>query len=157
MSVLVYRSRATRPGRNEMSPCLSNGACCVQWCADSCFACYFSEDLKSSSPYVDVSSGELVRTRATTAVNAPRSFLFLRFETPEHTNKPPCALKGLSKPSDSSPPIAFPSSELDKLRDLPVWKTLSGKRVAVDRNRHFSLAEGGDVADLPLPPGASDR
>lgn len=65
--------------------------------------------------------------------------------------------QGLSKPSDSSPPIAFPSSELDKLRDLPVWKTLSGKRVAVDRNRHFSLAAGGDVADLPLPPGASDR
>lgn len=67
------------------------------------------------------------------------------------------AVQGMSKPSDSSPPVAFPSSELDKLRDLPVWKTLSGKRVAVDRTRHFSLAEGGDVADLPLPPGASDR
>ncbi|CAN0440222.1 unnamed protein product, partial [Ectocarpus sp. 12 AP-2014] len=66
-------------------------------------------------------------------------------------------LQGLSKPSDSSPPVGFPPSELDKLRDLPVWKTLSGKRVAVDRQRHFSLAAGGDVAGLPLPPGASDR
>lgn len=112
----------------------------------------------------------LVRKRATiiTAI-AIGLFIFLRASLPrfpfpfpdpfrfrfsrEHTN----ALQGLSKPSDSSPPIAFPSSELDKLRDLPVWKTLSGKRVAVDRNRHFSLAEGGGVADLPLPPGASDR
>lgn len=67
------------------------------------------------------------------------------------------AVQGLSKPSDSSPPVGFPPSELDKLRDLPVWKTLSGKRVAVDRQRHFSLAAGGDVAHLPLPPGASDR
>lgn len=54
-------------------------------------------------------------------------------------------------------PIAFPQSELDKLRDLPVWKTLSGKRVAVERNQHFSLDEGADVGNLPLPTGAAKR
>ena len=65
--------------------------------------------------------------------------------------------QGLSKPSDLGAPIAFPASELDKLRDLPVWKTLSGKRVRIVRERHFSLQEGADIAGLPLPPGASDR
>ncbi|CAM9971182.1 unnamed protein product, partial [Discosporangium mesarthrocarpum] len=44
-----------------------------------------------------------------------------------------------------------------KLRLLPVWETLSGKRVPVERGRQFSLEEGGEVEGLPLPPGAADR
>lgn len=67
------------------------------------------------------------------------------------------ASQGLSKPSDSGAPIVFPESEQRMVRDLPVWKTLSGKRVAVERGRYFSLGEGGNVANLPLPPGAADR
>lgn len=66
-------------------------------------------------------------------------------------------IQGFSKPSDMGARINFPQSELDKLRALPVWKTLSGKRVAVQRNRHFSLADGADVGDLPLPTGAAER
>lgn len=65
--------------------------------------------------------------------------------------------QGLWKPSDSGAPVNFPASEMDKLRSLPVWKTLSGKRIAVERNVHFSLGAREDVANLPLPPGALDR
>lgn len=65
--------------------------------------------------------------------------------------------QGLWKPSDSGTPVAFPASELDKLRDLPVWETLSGKRVKIVRARHFIVEEGANIAGLPLPPSALDR
>jgi len=54
-------------------------------------------------------------------------------------------------------PVSLAPSDLDKLKHIPLFETLSGRRAALAGNEYFSLSQSPDLEGLPLSQTAMEQ